>query len=158
LALLLLVRRFEQAGLQTQKPIYTFYLANTRFINNWDLVDLSAPTILGTYLYERDKRPLYRLSRSSSVWERRMSVLACFYFIKNNAFHDALRVAELLLTDEHDLIHKAVGWMLREIGKRNLAQEEAFLKSHCRNMPRTMLRYAIEKFPETKRLRYLKAV
>ena len=156
LALLILVQRFEQSGPRQQKVIYDLYLANTRFINNWDLVDLSAPNILGNYLLARDKRPLYRLVRSSSLWERRMAVLATFYFIKNTLYDDALGIAELLLQDEHDLIHKAVGWMLREIGKRDLKREQAFLNQHYRHMPRTMLRYAIEKFPEPLRQRYLK--
>lgn len=158
LALLILVRRFEHAEPRQQKSIYDYYLANTCHINNWDLVDLSAPNILGAYLWQRDKRPLYRLARSASLWERRMAVLATFYFIKNNLFDDALAIAELLLQDQHDLIHKAVGWMLREIGKRDLKREQAFLDSHYRNMPRTMLRYAIEKFPETRRQRYLKGI
>lgn len=155
LALLIMVRRFERGNPRTQKTLYQNYLANTHYINNWDLVDLSAPNILGSYLLDRDKRPLYRLARSSSLWERRMAVLATFQFIKNGLFDDALAIAELLLQDEHDLIHKAVGWMLRETGKRNLKAEQTFLDRHSPAMPRTMLRYAIEKFPETKRRRYL---
>jgi len=155
LALLLMVRRFERGDPGTRKALYQHYLAHTRYINNWDLVDLSAPNILGSYLFDHDKRPLYRLARSSCLWERRMAILATFQFIKNDVFDDALAIAELLLQDKHDLIHKAVGWMLREIGKRNLKAERAFLDRHSTTMPRTMLRYAIEKFPETTRRRYL---
>jgi 3-methyladenine DNA glycosylase AlkD len=131
-------------------------LANTKFINNWDLVDLSAPNIVGAYLADKNKSILYRLARSKSLWERRISVLATFAFIKNCDTLDALKIAGLLLVDRHDLIHKAVGWMLRETGKRcGYEIEEDFLRKHCRRMPRVMLRYAIERFDQKKKNRYL---
>jgi 3-methyladenine DNA glycosylase AlkD len=157
LALMILVRQFERGNEDLRERVYDFYLAHTRHINNWDLVDGSAPYIVGPFLWKRDRRRLYVLARSSSLWEKRIAILATFYFIRQNDFADALKISELLLTDKHDLIHKAVGWMLREIGKRDAAVEESFLKKHSREMPRTMLRYAIEKFPESKRRRYLLA-
>ena len=118
-------------------------------------MDGSAPYIVGPYLWERDRRQLYILAKSPSVWERRIAILSTFYFIRQEDFADALKISELLLSDQHDLIHKAAGWMLREIGKRNLAVEESFLKMHYSKMPRTMLRYAIECFPESQRRAYL---
>jgi 3-methyladenine DNA glycosylase AlkD len=155
LALMILVRQFDRADESLRKQIYDFYLAHILFINNWDLVDGSAPYIVGPYLWTRDRRQLHRFAKSASLWERRIAIISTFYFIRQNDFDDALKIAERLLTDEQDLIHKAVGWMLREIGKRNLAVEESFLKSHCRTMPRTTLRYAIERFPDAKRRKYL---
>jgi len=156
LALLILVRQFEKGTPKERARIYRFYLAHTDRINNWDLVDLSAPGIVGGYLLERSRRPLYRLVNEKSLWERRIAILATFTFIRRKEFTDALAIADLLLHDHHDLIHKAVGWMLREVGKRDQAILEAFLATRCRQMPRTMLRYAIEKFPEAKRQRYLR--
>lgn len=140
-----------------QKAIYDFYLANTKYINNWDLIDLSARDIVGGYLIHKPKerKILYKLARSKSLWERRISVLATFAFLPTHDFRDSFAIAKILLHDPHDLIHKAVGWMLREVGKRDLAKEEAFLKKHAKTMPRTMLRYAIERFSETKRRSYL---
>jgi len=155
LAVMILVRWFARADEELRQRIYEFYLANLSSINNWDLVDGSAPYIVGPYLWERDRSQLDALAVSSSVWERRIAILSTFYFIRQNDFADAFRIAELLLRDRHDLIHKAVGWMLREIGKRDLRAEESFLKRHHRVMPRTMLRYAIERFPEPERRRYL---
>ena len=155
LALFLLVDIFNKADDEDKRAIYGLYLANTRFINNWDLVDCSAEHIVGAYLWRTDRQPLYDLAVSASLWERRISIMSTFHFIKHNEFADALRIAEILLEDKEDLIHKAVGWMLREIGKRNAETEERFLKKHCRQMPRTMLRYAIEKFPAPKRQKYL---
>ena len=157
LALMILVRQFGRADESMQKQIYEFYLAHTMFINNWDLVDGSAPYILGPFLWKRDRKQLHAFAGSASLWERRIAIISTFYFIRQNDFDDALRIAERLLADEHDLIHKAVGWMLREIGKRNVEVEESFLKLHCRTMPRTTLRYAIERFPESKRKKYLLA-
>ena len=125
-------------------------------MNNWDLVDLSAPSIVGSYLADRSRAPLYRLARSKSLWERRIAIMSTFHFIKNGEFSETLKIAERLLRDRQDLIHKAVGWMLREIGKRHPQTEENFLNRYYQKMPRTMLRYAIEKFPEPKRLAYLK--
>ena len=155
-ALLIWVMQAAKADAQTKKRIYDLYLANARWVNNWDLVDLSAPALVGGYLETRSRKPLYRLAKSKSLWERRISILATFPFIRQNEFADTLRIAELLLDDEEDLIHKAVGWMLREVGKRELETLEGFLREHCREMPRTMLRYAIEKLPETKRRAYLR--
>jgi 3-methyladenine DNA glycosylase AlkD len=155
LALMILVRRFERGNDQGRRQIYNLYLKHTRCINNWDLVDGSAPYIVGAFLQGRNRRPLYVLAKSSSLWERRIAVLSTFHFIRQNDFADALRISESLLTDEHDLIHKAVGWMLREIGKRDRGVGETFLKTHYRKMPRTMLRYAIERFPEARRRKYL---
>jgi 3-methyladenine DNA glycosylase AlkD len=155
LALLILIRLFSRGDEKLQKRIFTLYLNSTRFINNWDLVDLSAPHIVGVFLARRDRGVLYDLARSRDIWKRRIAILSTFTFLRNNDFEDTLAIAEILLDDDHDLIHKAVGWMLREIGKRSLAAEEGFLKQHCRVMPRTMLRYAVERFPETKRKRYL---
>jgi 3-methyladenine DNA glycosylase AlkD len=157
LALFILVRHFEKGDEADRARIYRFYLDHTRRINNWDLVDLSAPQVVGGYLANRSRRPLYRLVRSKSLWERRIAILATFTFIRQGDFADTLALADLLLGDHEDLIHKAVGWMLREIGKRDLAVLEAFLKPRCNTMPRTMLRYAIEKFPEPKRQAYLRA-
>lgn len=154
-ALMVLVNRFPRAGRLEQRKIYGLYFRNTQFVNNWDLVDLSAPGIIGRFLARRDKEPIFCLAESSSVWDRRISIMSTFYFIKDGQFSEALRIAGLLLHDEEDLIHKAVGWMLREIGNRDMRVEEKFLKQHCRVMPRTMLRYAIEKFPERKRRKYL---
>lgn len=156
LALLILVRKFAHADETGRADIYTLYLDNTRFINNWDLVDTSAEHIVGAYLSDKSKEPLYRLTQSGRLWERRIAILATFHFIKRGKFDETLRIAEMLLTDKQDLIHKAVGWMLREAGKRDMQREEAFLGAHYRQMPRTMLRYAIEKFPQDKRLIYLK--
>jgi len=155
LALMILVRQFARADENVRERIYDFYVAHTSFINNWDLVDGSAPYIVGPFLWKRDRSPLYVLAKSTSLWERRIAILSTFYFIRQNDFVDALKISEVLVADEHDLIHKAVGWMLREIGKRDRAVEESFLKPRCRTMPRTMLRYAIERFPEPHRRRYL---
>jgi 3-methyladenine DNA glycosylase AlkD len=154
-ALVVLVLQTEKGDAETRKRVYDLYLANTKHINNWDLVDLSAPQLVGAYLNDKSRRPLYRLAKSSWLWDRRIAVLATFHFIRHGDFDDTLRIAELLLADRHDLIHKAVGWMLREVGKRDQAVLERFLKEHCCTMPRTMLRYAIERFPEKTRRAYL---
>ena len=155
LALLILVRRFGRGDDSIRAAIYDLYLKNTPFVNNWDLVDLSAHHIVGPYLADQSRAPLYRLAESKSLWERRMAVIATFHYIKNGEFSDTLKISKMLLSDTEDLIHKAVGWMLREIGKRHLQTEEKFLKKHYLKMPRTMLRYAIEKFPQAHRQRYL---
>ena len=154
-ALLFLVAKFEKE-LNNKDEIYNLYIQNTKYINNWDLVDSSAHRIVGAYLLNKDKDILYKLASSDLLWERRIAIISTFYYIKNNVFRDALKISEQLLNDEHDLIHKAVGWMLREIGKRNLSSEEKYLKDYCKIMPRTMLRYAIERFPINKRIAYLK--
>jgi len=156
LALLIFVYSYGKGDDAKKKEIYNVYLAHTTFINNWDLVDSSAAHIVGAYLVKRRKEPLYRLAESQSLWERRIAVVATFHFIKQNEFSETLALARMLLADEADLIHKAVGWMLREVGKRDLETEEQFLKAHYHKMPRTMLRYAIERFPESKRKQYLR--
>lgn len=155
-ALLLLVFQFSKSNTRVQKEIYDLYLRNTQYINNWDLVDSSAHQIVGAYLENRDKSILYDLSKSESLWERRIAIMSTFHFIKKNQFRDALKISEKLLGDQEDLIHKAVGWMLREIGKRDRAVEVAFLKPNYQKMPRTMLRYAIEKFSRQERQKYLR--
>jgi 3-methyladenine DNA glycosylase AlkD len=154
-ALMILVIRFPKCKPEEKEKIFKFYLKNARNINNWDLVDLSAPQIMGGYLIDKNKEILEKLAVSKNLWEKRISILATFQFIKEKQFKTSLIIAEKLLNDQHDLIHKAVGWMLREIGKRDLKTEEGFLKSRYNKMPRTMLRYAIEKFPEKKRKAYL---
>jgi 3-methyladenine DNA glycosylase AlkD len=156
LALLILTRSFSKGGEERKKRIYDFYLKNTQYINNWDLVDISAERIVGAYLMERSKTPLYGLAKSEAMWERRISIMSTFHYIKRDQFYQTLKISKMLLSDEEDLIHKAVGWMLREVGKRHLTTEEKFLRAHYKMMPRTMLRYAIERFPEPKRQRYLK--
>jgi len=158
-ALLFLMYKFQKSSPAEKKEIYRFYLENTKQINNWDLVDVTTPQIMGNYLLqygsEEERKILFWLAKSNNIWERRISVLATFMFIREKQFSDALKIAELLLDDKHDLIHKAVGWMLREVGKKDLSVEERFLQKHYKNMPRTMLRYAIEKFEEKKRKTYL---
>ncbi len=155
LALIMLVNRFKKETDKEQKKIYEAYLSHTEYINNWDLVDGSAHQIVGGYLFERDRKPLYQLAKSKSLWERRISMIATYTFIKRDDFEDTLNLSAILLTDEEDLMHKAVGWMLREVGKKDLEVEEKFLRKHYKKMPRTMLRYAIEKFEEKKRKGYL---
>lgn len=155
LGLLFFVDRFSKGRAELRRQIYRLYLDNTRFINNWDLVDVSAPHIVGAYLFDKSRAPLRRLARSALLWERRIAIVATFYFIRRNQFDDTLKIAGMLLGDKHDLMHKAVGWMLREVGKRDLAAEEGFLQKHCGHMPRTMLRYAIERFAPDKRAAYL---
>ena len=156
LALLVLVARFQRGDEKQQKSIYRSYLKHKNGINNWDLVDLSAPNIVGTYLLNHERGELYALARSKRLWDRRIAILATLAFIKHGQFDDTLAIAEILLPDQEDLIHKAVGWMLRETGKRNLSVEESFLQTHYQRMPRTMLRYAIEKLTESRRQQYLK--
>lgn len=156
LALLIMVRQYATANEAGRGAIYQLYLRHTRFINNWDLVDASAAHIVGAYLLEQSHEPLEHLARSASLWERRIAIMATFHFIRRDNFATTFTIAEMLLADKADLIHKAVGWMLREVGKRDLSREEAFLVLHYRQMPRTMLRYAIERFPEERRQGYLK--
>lgn len=156
LSLLILILKYRKARLLEKKKIYQIYLGHTKYINNWDLVDITAKQIIGAFLQDKNRAPLYKLARSRSLWERRIAVVSTFYFIGNNDFEDSLKIAKILIGDPHDLIHKAVGWMLREVGKRDRAIEEEFLKKYYTVMPRTMLRYALEKFPESKRQAYLK--
>jgi len=153
--MLILVFKYEKTDISGKNKIFRFYLNNTKNINNWDLVDLSAPKIIGDYLINRNTSILFELAKSNNLWERRIAILSTFRFIRNNDFKDAINISKTLLNDEHDLIHKAVGWMLREIGKRNQEKEEEFLRKYYGQMPRTMLRYAIEKFSENKRKKYL---
>jgi len=155
IALLILVEKYEKGEKKENDKIFRFYIDNRKGINNWDLVDLSAPKIIGHYLLNKDKKLLYDFAKSENLWDRRIAILSTYSFIKSGSYDDALRISDLLLNDKHDLIHKAVGWMLREVGKNNLAVEEIFLQPRYNKMPRTMLRYAIEKFPETKRKKYL---
>jgi 3-methyladenine DNA glycosylase AlkD len=158
LALLILAHQATKGDAVVKQRIYELYLAHTRYVNNWDLVDGSAPQIVGGYLYDKSRDPLVELARSSSIWERRISIVATHYFIRQGEFADTLRIAKLLLRDQEDLIHKAVGWMLRETGKRDQPTLEDFLRHHGKVMPRTTLRYAIERFPKELRLAYLKGV
>ena len=155
LALLMLVDRYTRGDERERTRICALYLRHTKYINNWDLVDSSAPYILGAHLMLRDKQPLYRMARSKDLWQRRIAIMSTFHMVKNNAYDDTLGIALILINDREDLIHKTVGWMLREIGKRQRATEEGFLLQHYQTMPRTMLRYAIEKFPQRKRKAYL---
>lgn len=155
LALFILVQRFTKANMETREAIFQMYMANTRYINNWDLVDSSAPRIVGGWLEDKDRSLLYQLVKSPRLWERRIAIMATSWFIQCGDYGDTLALAQQLLHDPEDLIHKATGWMLREIGKRDLAAEEAFLKQHYQAMPRTMLRYAIEKFSQPHRQAYL---
>jgi len=154
-ALLLLVSNFSNADDVKQDKIYHLYLDNTRYINNWDLVDSSAHKIVGAYLENKDRTVLYNLSTSPSLWERRIAIISTFHFIRNNQFDDTLNISKQLLNDDEDLIHKAVGWMLRETGKRDKFIETEFLKKYYQRMPRTMLRYAIERFNADERQKYL---
>jgi len=156
LALLLMIQRYYPGGAALRDEIHRFYLEHRDRVNNWDLVDASAPHLLGHYLRERPKDPLSQLAASGVLWDRRMAIIATFDFIRLGEFDETLKVARLLLGDPEDLIHKAVGWMLREVGKRQVAVAEAFLSAHYRRMPRTMLRYAIESFPAARRQAYLK--
>lgn len=156
IALVILVQQYKKGDARQKEKIARFFLKNRKHVNNWDLVDTATPHILGDYLLERDKSILYFLSRSRYVWDRRISILATFCFINKGRFEDTLALAEILLRDSHDLIQKAVGWALREVGKRSRKTEENFLQKHYRVMPRTMLRYAIERFSKKKREFYLK--
>lgn len=155
-ALMILVLKFPKASLQDQEKIVNFYLKNTRYVNNWDLVDLSAPHILGSWLLDKDRQILYRLAKSDFLWERRISIVSTLALIRKSQFEDTLRVAEILLSDKQDLIHKAVGWMLREVGKRDREVLQNFLDKYKLQMPRVTLRYAIEKMPPDQRRQYLK--
>jgi 3-methyladenine DNA glycosylase AlkD len=155
LALVILSDRYARGDDETRERIYRLYLASMGHVNNWDLVDLSAPNIVGAHLAGRSRTPLDALAQSENLWERRIAIVATHWFIRNGEVAATLRIAKMLLEDPHDLIHKASGWMLREAAKRDRAAVERFLKQHQRSMPRTMLRYAIERFPASVRTRYL---
>lgn len=154
-AVLLLVHQYQRRNSETKDRIYAVYLDHREYINNWDIVDSSAHLIVGPHLVTGDRDTLYELARSTILWDRRIAMMATYHYIRQLDFEDALRIARVLRDDDHDLIHKAVGWMLREIGNRDIRVEERFLKTNYKNMPRTMLRYAIEKFPAVRRKAYL---
>lgn len=155
LSLIILVLKFDESDAAGKNKIYELYLKNTKYINNWDLVDLTAPNIVGTFLADKNKKILYKLAKSNSLWERRIAIVATLNFIRKNNFSDTVKITEILLKDKEDLIHKACGWMLREVAKRKKELVVDFLLKHYRRMPRVMLRYAIERFPERERLKYL---
>jgi 3-methyladenine DNA glycosylase AlkD len=156
LALMILVLQVAKCDDGHRKRAYDLYLGNTRFVNNWDLVDCSAPQVVGGYLMTESREPLSVLAKSTSLWERRIAVVSTQHFIRHGEFGDTLAISELLLGDEEDLIHKAAGWMLREVGKKDQSVLEGFLDRHGAVMPRTMLRYAIERFPSDQRRAYLR--
>jgi len=156
LALFILIDLYKKSDTKTKETIYKFYMKNLKYVNNWNLVDASAHLILGAHLLQLDKSILLILAKSEIMWERRIAIVATWYFIRNNNLAYTFKIAKILRNDDHDLIHKAVGWMLREAGKRNISLLIQFLDIYATKMPRTMLRYAIEKFPETKRKAYLK--
>jgi 3-methyladenine DNA glycosylase AlkD len=155
-ALFILVLKYSKVDQKGKEEIVHIYLGSTQWINNWDLVDLSAPNIIGDYFLDKKRDILYRLAVSNNLWERRIAILATFTFIRNNEYKDTLKISGMLLNDKHDLIHKAVGWMLREVGKRvSKEKEKEFLDKYYRKMPRTMLRYAIEHFSENEKKKYM---
>ena len=154
-AVLLLVDQFQRGSDDDKSRIYDLYMTHREYVNNWDIVDSSAHKIIGPWLQNRNREVLYELVGSASLWDRRIATMTTFHFIRQRDFEDTLRIAALLREDDHDLIHKAVGWMLREVGNRDREAEERFLGEHYKKMPRTMLRYAIEKFPESRRKAYL---
>ncbi|HPI77348.1 MAG TPA: DNA alkylation repair protein [bacterium] len=150
-ALCILIDIYTKSDIKIKKLVYQTYMQNMKHINNWDLVDVSAPNIVGNFLIDKDRKPLFKLAKSKDLWERRVSIVSTFAFIRRSDLSDTYAIAEILLHDSEDLIHKATGWMLREAGKRDIESEELFLKKHCATMPRTMMRYAIEKFSQSKR-------
>jgi 3-methyladenine DNA glycosylase AlkD len=154
-ALLIWTYQFEKADEKIRKKIYQTYLKNTKWINNWDLVDVTTPKIVGVFLLDKNKNILYKLAKSKNLWEKRIAILATFPFIRNEQFKDTLEISSMLLSDGHDLMHKAVGWMLREVGKRDEKVLKKFLKDNYSDLPRTTLRYAIERFPEDLRKKFL---
>lgn len=160
IALIILIIKYNKALKEkdenTKKEIFELYLKNSKNINNWDLVDLSAPNIVGDYLIDKPKEALYKMANSDNLWDKRIAIISTFTFIRKNYFNDTIKISNILLNDPHDLIHKAVGWMLREIGKRDLLVLRRFLEENYKKMPRTMLRYAIEKFEQKERQKYLK--
>ncbi|MCD4707863.1 MAG: DNA alkylation repair protein [Candidatus Sabulitectum sp.] len=157
-ALLSMVDAFKRGSDKEKEGIFKLYTGNSDRVNGWDLVDSSAPHIAGAYLWDKNRQPLYDFAVSDSLWKRRIAIISTQHFIRNNSFNDTLKIADMLLDDKEDLIHKAVGWMLREVGNRNTEREEKFLKLRYMKMPRTMLRYAIEKFEPGRRKMYLKGL
>lgn len=157
-ALFIMVSKYNKAKENTEKKkIYDLFIKKVKSLNNWDLIDCSVPYIVGDWLYDKDRRILFDYAQSDNIWKKRIAIISTAWFIKQKDFADTLKIAEILLPDKHDLIHKAVGWMLREVGNRDRGVEEKLLKKHYKQMPRTMLRYAIEKFPESLRQAYLKS-
>jgi 3-methyladenine DNA glycosylase AlkD len=157
LGLIILVNKYAKTkDKKNRNQLYKIYVYSFKYINNWNLVDVTCPHVTGKHLIDKDRTILYKWAKSEDLWAKRIAMVSTFSFIRKNDLEDTFKIAEILLHDEHDLIHKAVGWMLREAGKRDLKREETFLKKYYKTMPRTMLRYAIEKFPETKRQKYLK--
>ncbi len=157
LGLIILVNKYAKTkDKKNRNQLYKIYVSSFKYINNWNLVDVTCPHVTGKHLIDKDRTILYKWAKSEDLWAKRIAMVSTFSFIRKNDLEDTFKIAEILLHDEHDLIHKAVGWMLREAGKRDLKREETFLKKYYKTMPRTMLRYAIEKFPETKRQKYLK--
>ena len=157
LGLIILVNKYAKTkDKKNRNQLYKIYVSSFKYINNWSLVDVTCPHVTGKHLIDKDRTILYKWAKSEDLWTKRIAMVSTFSFIRKNDLEDTFKIAEILLHDEHDLIHKAVGWMLREAGKRDLKREETFLKKYYKTMPRTMLRYAIEKFPETKRQKYLK--
>lgn len=156
-ALLILIHKYQKSKIVSEKEQYIrFYLNHTRFINNWDLVDLSCYALLGQWLQDKERSLLYELADSTNLWEQRMAIVSCMHFVRQGDFNDCLAIADKLLLHPHDLIHKATGWLLREIGKKDKATLVAFLQDRYFRMPRTMLRYAIERFPEEERKKWMK--
>ncbi|MDR0734195.1 MAG: DNA alkylation repair protein [Elusimicrobiota bacterium] len=155
-ALLMLVKKFETGGKRQKKQIFDFYIKNLRRANNWDLVDLSAYKIAGAWLYGKDQKPLYALAAAADLWEQRAAIVATMYGVKKGYFKTTLDLAQKFIAHKHDLIHKATGWLLREVGKKDGTALRAFLDTHCRKMPRTMLRYAVEKLPKRQKSKYMK--
>ena len=157
LGLIILVNKYSKAkDEKVRNQLYKIYVSSFKYVNNWDLVDVTCPHVIGKHLMNKERSILYSWAKSNDLWTKRIAIVSTHWFIRKNDLDDTFKIAEILLNDEHDLIHKAVGWMLREAGKRDLEKEEIFLKKHYKNMPRTMLRYSIEKFPEPKRQKYLK--
>lgn len=154
-ALLILVYQFEKGNELIKRRIFNIYIKNTLFINNWDLVDITAPNIIGNYLFEKNRELLYKFAKSNMLWEKRISIVSTLFFIRKNDFKDTLKISEILLNDKEDLIHKATGWMLREVGKRDEKTLLKFLDKYHKIMPRTMLRYSIEKFSQDQRKKYM---
>ncbi len=157
LGLIIIVNKYAKTkDKKNRNQLYKIYVSSFKYINNWNLVDVTCPHVTGKHLIDKDRTILYKWAKSEDLWTKRIAMVSTFSFIRKNDLEDTFKIAEILLQDKHDLIHKAVGWMLREAGKRDIKKEEAFLKKHYKTMPRTMLRYSIEKFPETKRQKYLK--
>ena len=156
--LITLTYMWKMADEIERKDIFNLYVKNLKYVNNWDLVDLSAPNIVGEYLKEKDRTILYDFAKSNNLWKQRVAIISTFSFIRDKDFVDTLKISKMLLHHKNDLIHKAVGWMLREVGKRDQIVEEEFLRKYYKEMPRTMLRYSIEKFDEDKRQKYLKGL